>query len=258
MTYTIPFAQLGKNDILTAGGKGANLGEMTAAGFPIPPGFVLSTAAYGAFVSENRLQAQIVELASQASVDDPQSSELASAAIQKLFIAAGMPEDVRVDVLSAYAELNAQPASPVAVAVRSSATAEDLPTASFAGQQDSFLNIQGDDALLDAVKKCWASLWTARAIVYRMRQTVDPATVSLAVVVQQLVPAFQVETVDTNGCGDVFHGAYAASLVRGESIDAAIRVASAAAALKATVAGSRNGIPDRKTVDRFLTENLPD
>ena len=140
-----------------------------------------------AFVSENGLQQQIIELASKASTDDPMSSEQASTAIQKLFLAAEMPEDIRADLLATYSELSMDGGGHVAV--RSSATAEDLPTASFAGQQDSFLNIAGEDALLDAVKKCWASLWTARAIAYRMRQGIDPATVSLAVVVQQLVPA---------------------------------------------------------------------
>jgi len=187
MTYTVPFPQLGKTDIPIAGGKGANLGEMTTAGFPVPPGFVLSTAAYDAFVNEKGLQQQILELASKASVDDQQSSEQASAAIQKLFLTAETPEDVRADLLAGYSELTTDGGSQVAV--RSSATAEDLPTASFAGQQDSFLNIQGEDALLDAVKQCWASLWTTRAIAYRMRQAIDPATVSLEVVVQQLVPA---------------------------------------------------------------------
>ncbi|MCP4164864.1 MAG: phosphoenolpyruvate synthase [Chloroflexi bacterium] len=199
MTYTVPFTQLGKNDIPTAGGKGANLGEMTTAGFPVPAGFVLSTEAYDVFVSENGLQPQIVELVSKVSADDPQladalrsadvlrSGEETSAAIKKLFLAAEMPEAMRTDLLAAYSELIAGGRSHVAV--RSSATAEDLPTASFAGQHDSFLNVQGDRALLDAVKKCWASLWTARATSYRLRQGIVPTDVSLAVVVQQLVPA---------------------------------------------------------------------
>ena len=119
--------------------------------------------------------------------DSPQSGEQASAAIRKLFITAEMPEAIRTDLLAAYSELTAEVG--VHVAVRSSSTAEDLPTASFAGQQDSYLNIQGENALVEAVKNCWASLWTARAISYRMRQGVAPDTVSLAVVVQQLIPA---------------------------------------------------------------------
>jgi pyruvate,water dikinase len=203
MTYTIPFAQLDKNSIPTAGGKGANLGELAAAVLPIPPGFVLTTEAYDHFVEANGLQQQIIDLASKASAGDPQSSEHASVAIKALFLAADMPEAIRVDLLAAYAGLTAagetavagepqsgsleQPALPVAV--RSSATAEDLPEASFAGQQETHLNVQGQDALLDAVVHCWASLWTARAISYRLHQGIDPATLSLAVVVQQFIPA---------------------------------------------------------------------
>jgi phosphohistidine swiveling domain-containing protein len=187
LSYIIPFQQLGQNDIASAGGKGANLGEMTTAGFPVPPGFVLTTEAYDAFVSEHGLQQQIIDLASKGSAGEPQSSDKASIAITKLFLASEVPEAIRADLFSAYADLTTEGTG--AVAVRSSATAEDLPTASFAGQQNTYLNIQGRGALLEAVQKCWASLWTARAISYRMRQDIDPATVSLAVVVQQFVPA---------------------------------------------------------------------
>ncbi len=187
MSYTVPFAELGKNDVPLAGGKGANLGEMVCAGFPIPPGFVLTTAAYDAFVQTNNLQNKIVGLATTITPQNPQSSETISAAIRKLFLAGEMPDDIRTELLVAYANLVDDGAAPVAV--RSSATVEDLPNASFAGQQDTFLNIQDEDALLDAVKQCWASLWTARAIAYRLKQGIDPANVSLAVVVQQLIPA---------------------------------------------------------------------
>lgn len=187
MPYTIRFSQLNKSHIPAAGGKGANLGEMTAAGFPVPPGFVLTTAAYDAFVQANGLQAQIVELAQSVAADDPGSAQVASEQIRALFAQGAMGEELAAEISHAYDQL-AQTGSE-AVAVRSSATAEDLPTASFAGQQDTFLNIQNGEALLDAVKKCWASLWTARALAYRLRQAIDPATVSLAVVVQALIPA---------------------------------------------------------------------
>jgi len=187
MTFTISFSQLNKTNIPTAGGKGANLGEMLTAGFPIPDGFVLTTAAYDAFVQANGLQQQIVDLAHTASVDNPQSSDAASEKIRALFMKGDIADDLVQEITTAYGQLIQVNGN--AVAVRSSATAEDLPTASFAGQQDTFLNVQGDDALLDAVKKCWASLWTARAISYRMHQEIDPAKVSLAVVVQQLIPA---------------------------------------------------------------------
>lgn len=187
MTYTIPFAQLTKSNILTAGGKGANLREMTAAGFPVPPGFVLTTEAYDAFVRANGLQQQIVELANRVVADDPQSSEMIAEKIRPLFVQGSIADGLVAEITDAYNRLTQTTGT--AVAVRSSATAEDLPTASFAGQQDTFLNIQGEDALLDAVKKCWASLWSARAITYRLRQGIDPDSVSLAVVVQQLIPA---------------------------------------------------------------------
>ena len=184
MIFTRTFDQLGKNDIACAGGKGANLGELTTAGLPVPPGFVLTTVAYEAFVQTHGLQGAIVQAASAVTVDAPQSSERASVQIQPLFHDAELPADIAAALLEAYTEMGAGP-----VAVRSSATAEDLPDASFAGQQDTFLNVQGQDALLAAVKQCWASLWTARALAYRLRRGIDPNSVSLAVVVQELIPA---------------------------------------------------------------------
>ena len=187
MSYTVPFSQLTKAHIPAAGGKGANLGELTMADLPVPAGFVLTTGAYDAFVEAHGLSQQIVDLAHAVSADDPQSSEAASKQIRALFMQGVIADDVASEITVAYGQLTRTQGH--AVAVRSSATAEDLPTASFAGQQDTYLNIQGEEALLDAVKKCWASLWTGRAISYRMRQKIDPATVSLAVVVQQLVPA---------------------------------------------------------------------
>ncbi len=192
MTYTIPFSQLNKTHIPTAGGKGANLGEMTTAGFPVPGGFVLTTPAYDAFVQTNGLQEQIVELAQNVAMDDPSAGQMASEKISALFLQGALGDALSGEITDAYSQLTQSSASICtadAVAVRSSATAEDLPTASFAGQQETFLNIRGEAALLDAVKKCWASLWTARAIAYRQRQAIDPAAVSLAVVVQRLIPA---------------------------------------------------------------------
>lgn len=184
MAYTIPFTQLNKTHISTAGGKGANLGEMTTAGFPVPPGFVLTTEAYDAFVQAHGLQRQIVELACTVALDDPQSSEAASAKIRQLFLSADVPADIADAVMAAYADLGEAP-----VAVRSSATAEDLPEASFAGQHETYLNVQGKEALLEAIKQCWASLWTARAITYRLKQGIAPDEVSLAVVVQKQINA---------------------------------------------------------------------
>ncbi|MET0693039.1 MAG: PEP/pyruvate-binding domain-containing protein [Propionibacteriaceae bacterium] len=165
----------GRDDIELAGGKGANLGELMQAGLPVPDGFIVTTPAYRAFVEHNDLQSRIVELAAGPPTE-------ASAAIQALFQSGVVDDELRTEVTAAYADLGEPP-----VAVRSSATAEDLAGASFAGQQDTYLNVSGPDALLDAVKACWASLWTARAMAYRDRQGIEPAAVSLAVVVQQLV-----------------------------------------------------------------------
>ena len=187
LTHTIPLTALSKTDIPTAGGKGANLGEAAKAGFPVLPGFILTTEAYQTFVNDNALQQQIVDIASTVSTNDPQSSAEASVAITALFLTAEMSAVIQVDLLSAYAALATEGEAPVAV--RSSATAEDLPQASFAGQQESFLNVRGDEALLESVKECWASLWTARALAYRERMGIDNSVVSMAVVVQAMVPA---------------------------------------------------------------------
>jgi rifampicin phosphotransferase len=182
MTFIKKFEELGSGDIDRAGGKGANLGELTRAGLPVPPGFVVVTDAYRAYIAEHQLADKIAALA--APTDDPAAYDDASAQIRALFIKE--PSDaIRTEIAEAYAILGED----VPVAVRSSATAEDLPEASFAGQQDTYLNVCGLEDLLVAVRDCWASLWTARAMAYRARQGIDPATVSLAVVVQQMVDA---------------------------------------------------------------------
>ena len=166
------------------GGKGLNLCRMTRSGFPVPPGFLVTTEAYHVFVQANNLQEQIVALASnQANI-----SERRSAAIRQLFANGRIPADLTEAIHHAYADLT-QTVDDLPLAVRSSATAEDLPGASFAGQQESYLNVRGEQAVLQAVKRCWSSLWTPRALEYRARQGIDPATVSLAVVVQVMVPA---------------------------------------------------------------------
>ncbi len=176
------FADISRTDLETAGGKGANLGELAGAGFPVPPGFVLITDAYRTFVRDNIIEAAIIDAARRKS-EDPAVLQAAADKIAGLFAEAPVPAAIAEAVLAAYHRLGDQ----VRVAVRSSATAEDLAEASFAGQQDTYLNIRGDDALLDAVRRCWASLWTERAIAYRARQGIDPADVSLAVVVQQMI-----------------------------------------------------------------------
>ncbi len=169
------------------GGKGASLARLARAGLPVPPGFHVTTAAYTRFAETNAIQASIIDAARQASPDDPASLEHAASDIAALFAQAHMPDDVAAAIKVAHFPLRRE--DNAAVAVRSSATAEDLPELSFAGQHDTYLNIVGEEALLDAVKRCWASLWTARAIGYRARNGVAPDSVRLGVVVQRLVPA---------------------------------------------------------------------
>lgn len=183
MHYIRRFDELGRGDIESAGGKGANLGELTRAGLPVPPGFVLTTDAYREFVAATGIGAQVLALAALPPDADPTAYDEPSARIRELFASGAVPEPIANEVLEARASLGE------AVAVRSSATAEDLEGASFAGQQDTYLDIRGTDALIAAVRDCWASLWTARAMAYRSREKIDPATVALAVVVQQMVDA---------------------------------------------------------------------
>jgi len=163
----LDLACLGPQLLPVVGGKAANLGELIRAGFAVPPGFCLTTAAYQ----------QVA--AFDAGAPDAGYAERARAAI----LAAPVPAAVAEAVQRAYRALGDE----VPVAVRSSATAEDLPSASFAGQQDTYLNVVGGDALLDAVRRCWASLWTDRAVSYRTTNGIDHATVALAVVVQRMI-----------------------------------------------------------------------
>jgi pyruvate,water dikinase len=171
------------------GGKGANLGALAQADFPVPPGVVVTTAGYRRFVAANGLQDEVITLAAQPTAGDPAAYEAVSAQIRGLFLAGAIPGDLAEAIGAAYAELVRRSPDDTAVAVRSSATAEDLPDASFAGQQDTYLNVHGNDALLAAVQRCWASLWTARAMAYRERQHIPHDAVAMAVVVQMMVPA---------------------------------------------------------------------
>ncbi|MHA6617090.1 PEP/pyruvate-binding domain-containing protein [Pseudonocardia sp. DLS-67] len=171
--FVLPLSAVGRDDLAAAGGKGANLGELVRAGFPVPDGAVITTDAYAAVVEHAGLGPALAT----AERDE-------GAGLRAAFAAADVPDELRGAILDAYALLRNGP-----VAVRSSATAEDLPGAAFAGQQDTYLNIVGPDALIDAVRRCWGSLWTERAIAYRARRDVDPATVRIAVVVQRMVPA---------------------------------------------------------------------
>jgi phosphoenolpyruvate synthase/pyruvate phosphate dikinase len=167
--------ELERGDIAIAGGKGANLGELIRAGFPVPAGFVVTTMAYDRFVVHNDLGETIARALRKESGH--------GADIRSAFEGASIPPEVERGILAAYDRIGQDP-----VAVRSSATAEDLPEATFAGQQDTFLNVIGEQAILDAVRRCWASLWTDRAIAYRERRRIDQQ-IKLAVIVQRLIVA---------------------------------------------------------------------
>ena len=184
MEYIRCLDAIHQDDVTIAGGKGANLGALVQAGFPVPAGFVVLTSAYQSFVERNGLQREIERLAKQVSLDEPSSFEQASDALRALFAQASMPDEIKQAILAGYEQLRN-----TAVAVRSSATAEDLPGASFAGQQETYLNITTPEGVLKAVQTCWASLWTARALDYRTRRGITADAVSLAVVVQEMVQA---------------------------------------------------------------------
>ncbi len=188
MTYINDLADVGRGDVAVAGGKAVGLGGLLQAGLPVPPGFVLTTAAYSHFVEANRIEAGIQELAALPPGAPPQEYENASGRIRTLFKTGAMPAEVAAGLGAAYGRLG-DGDTDTAVAVRSSATAEDLASASFAGQQETYLNVRGMDALSAAVINCWASLWTARAMAYRAREGIRPDEVRLAVVVQRMVEA---------------------------------------------------------------------
>lgn len=166
----------------TVGGKGMSLSNMLAAGLPVPDGFHVTTEAYRLFVHINEIQPQIINILDGLDPVDMAKLEAASLRISNLFTKGEINDELRKEITAAYQKLGQVP-----VAVRSSATAEDLPGASFAGQQETYLNIQGESEVLTAVKRCWASLWTARAISYRLINHIDQETVALAVTVQKLI-----------------------------------------------------------------------
>jgi pyruvate,water dikinase len=172
------FHEANLGDISLVGGKGANLGKMARAGLPVPPGFCVTTDAYKQFISEMDLWTEMERLL--ATLPAREAGERIRQRIEK----AQMPESISKSIKEAYAKLNGGLAP---VAVRSSATAEDLADASFAGQQESYLGIRGNESLILHVQRCWASLWTERAISYRERNHFPHHQVSLSVVIQMMV-----------------------------------------------------------------------
>ncbi|MFH1520013.1 MAG: phosphoenolpyruvate synthase [Candidatus Micrarchaeota archaeon] len=181
------FKELSKASLAEAGGKGANLGEMYQNGFPIPNGFVVTSGAYVKHLEANNLVEGITEILGNLDVDDNDALMAASEKIKERIINGTVPNDVVNDILRSYKELNEMTGRQCYVAVRSSATAEDLPTASFAGQQSTYLNVFGAENVVESVKECWASLFEPRAIFYRVENKFEHMKVMLAAVVQMMV-----------------------------------------------------------------------
>lgn len=176
--------EIRKEDIAAVGGKGASLGEMSSIGLPVPGGFVVTSRAFRQFLVETGLEETLFEALEKLDVEDNRALEQVAKKAKSSVMKAKMPAEIRDSIKEAYGRLDS---GDEVVAVRSSATAEDLPDASFAGQQETYLNIRGEKALLEAVQKCWASLYGARAIYYRAKQGFQDRGVNIAVVIQQLV-----------------------------------------------------------------------
>jgi len=177
----LPFAKLSKRDVHLAGGKGASLGEMTQAKIPVPPGFVILASAFDRFLHETNLTADIEAQLKKVNYNDTNSVDKASNVIRDLIHDARYPKDIEQAILGEFKKLKAP-----LVAVRSSATAEDSSTASWAGELESYLNSTNKN-LLGNVRRCWSSLFTPRAIVYRNEKGMRKTHVSVAVVVQKMV-----------------------------------------------------------------------
>ncbi len=181
----LPFTEIRAADLPLVGGKGANLGEMAHAGFRVPPGFCLTTVAFRRFIAASPDPEGLYALLDTVSTDDLDSVRDVGQRVRQTLLAAPIPVEIAAAVRQAWQETGVEHA----YAVRSSATAEDLPGASFAGQQDTYLNVRGEAALLDAVRRCWVSLFTDRAILYRCQNGFSHRDVQLSVVVQRMVMA---------------------------------------------------------------------
>lgn len=181
-SHIVWFAEVGRDAVPLVGGKGANLGELTQAGIPVPPGFVVTTRAYREFIDHSGLDITLRRILNGLDVDDDDQLNHKARAVQHAIEQAEMPATLQQEITAAYAELGEGP-----VAVRSSATAEDLAEASFAGQQATFLNVEGGHNVVEAVQRCWASLFEPRAIFYREQAGWGHLDVDLAVPVQQMI-----------------------------------------------------------------------
>src|SRR5512132_4428434 len=177
------FEELSRDDVDYAGGKGANLGEMTRAGLPVPPGFVVGAASYALFCDRGGLRKRIEERLSATDVDSTAELEAAAHEVRAMVESEAVPDEVAEQIRKSYLDLAADRDNPP-VAVRSSATAEDTESASFAGMNETFLNVRGPDEVVDAVRRCWSSLFGARTVFYRAKQGFGQADMDIAVVVQ--------------------------------------------------------------------------
>src|SRR5450755_1947011 len=182
--YVLGFQEIDRTQVAAVGGKGAHLGELTRIeGIRVPAGFCVTTDAFRRIMAEAPSIDDRLDRLSRLNPDDREAIRTLSAEIRRIIEGIAIPGDLAAAITRALAQLGDQ----AAYAVRSSATAEDLPTASFAGQQDTYLNVVGPAAILQHVSRCWASLFTERAVTYRQRNGIDHRTVQMAVVVQEVV-----------------------------------------------------------------------
>ena len=188
--YVQKFEDLNKSDIGIAGGKGANLGELTQAGIPVPPGFVVTAETYEKFMEDSGINDKVLDILDQIDINDTKALQSAAEEIKAIIIETPIPDDMVMFIKEAYNQLCQRVGEDdTDVAIRSSATAEDLPEASFAGQQDTFLHVSGDEEVIEYIRKCWASLFEARAIFYREENNFEHSKVLIAVVVQKMAIA---------------------------------------------------------------------
>jgi rifampicin phosphotransferase len=187
--FTCSLDEIGAESLSLVGGKGSNLGELVRAGLPVPRAFCITTAAYRELLGANQLLSELVAVLDGLDYEAPVEVERRAASIRQMIVDTPIPAAIEAEIATGYERLEADLGEGVLVSVRSSATAEDLPGMSFAGQQDTYLNVRGVDAVVEHAKRCWASLWTDRAIVYRHRQGFRHEDVYLAVVVQEMFPS---------------------------------------------------------------------
>jgi len=188
MDYVLNFNQLDKSSLPTVGGKNASLGEMIKSGIRVPPGFAVTTDSYLNFITDSGIKDKLYRILAGLDPKNVEALNEAAGDVQNLILSASIADDIEKAVSTSYSNLCEQCAVEVIpVAVRSSATAEDLPNASFAGQQDTYLWIQGNQQVVESVKKCWASLFTPRAIAYRINNKFEHAKVLISVGVQKMV-----------------------------------------------------------------------